>query len=1309
MLNKRIINTGSAGAACTTNTTQILDAGKIQSLALYRFEDDVNDTASSTGKFSKGAVFNGSSSYITTNLYLGYNWNSIPWSISFWAKADVAGDDYAFGTGNATGWAISFRSTGSVMLISGNNTAITYTVGQWKHFVYTFDGSSTTKGYGNGTLEDTQTSIPSHFASTNSITIGRYGAASSGYFDGQIDQIRFFNKELSSSEINTLYNETSSTVNTLQILGDTSCVAAYTFEGNANDLSTNYNGTASNVIYDYSGTASNISYATGLFGKAASFNPSNTSHINIDSLDFPTNNFTVSVWVYLNSVSASSGYDMILTTAKQNSGGYFYFTFSHNILYYYETGAGGAVQSSTTVSPNQWYHCVLTKSSIDGVKLYLNNTVVGSNSGFTSNNTANTTSGGVNTIGWYNTGSSTTASFDGLMDQMRIFDKALSSSEINSLYNETATTAALATIDNPATLAYYKMADATDETGSYDGTPTNVDFNVQGKYGFAAKFESSSSYLTVPAWGQSQSTDADYSLSFWLKFDSLPTGGANINLIQDSSGAAPMQLYIYGPSGGGHTISLQRFLGVYYYNSGYNSTAAKYNNFQTGQWYHIAISYVASGKNVSVYVNGTQSGSTYSLDTATGSYSAGSTNVYVTNPAGSMDQFRVFNKAISASEVTKLYNEIQCANTITAPENYFQTKLYTGTGASQNITGLNFAPGFVWIKDRSAGNWHNLQDTIRGATKHVYSNATNAEDTTSDGLTAFNSDGFTLGGGGGFGNNGNNFVSWNWKAASSDTTNNDGSITSTVRASQESGFSIVKWTASSTASDTIGSGLGKKVDFLITKKLNGSRGWHAWHKDLPNNGYLSLNSSDAESTPNGNRATVTNNNTFIAESTSGDSMIAYCFANIDGYQRIGSYIGNGSANGPYIYTGFEPAWILIKNVTTNGKYWYVYDNKRSTTKSLGKELYPNTNDVEYDYDSTGRLVADANGFHVVSTESGINTSGATMIFMAIAANPDTTEPTKANSFKTVLYTGDGNSSKSVTGVGFKPDFTWIKNRSSSGENHNAWDSVRGNGYTIYPNLSDAQNTGNLLTLNLDGFTLNTVNNNINTHNYASWNWKALDHDRNLANINTDGTIPSLVSANPAAGFSIVSLDKTGTNTDTYGHGLSSAPEMIILKRTVSSDDWYVYHKDLGNTVRVSLNSSAAQVTGTGVWGSTTPTSSIFTLQNQSGGHHIAYCWHSVLEYSKISSYVGSGSSKSITTGFQPSFVLIKNSTSQAWWNLSDSVRGASKSLFPNDSYQEVDDTGGQRAKTFNSTGFTLDGNNNDINGSGQTYIYMAIK
>ena len=202
-----------------TLTHDTLDVfGDSSCVALYQLDGNANDkggsyngTASnltySQGYINDGGDFNGSSSYITTNLYLGSNWNSIPWSISFWAKADVAGDDYAFGTGNATGWAISFRSTGSVMLISGNNTAITYTVGQWKHFVYTFDGSSTTKGYGNGTLENTQTSIPSHFASTNSITIGRYGTASSGYFDGQIDQIRFFNKELSSSEVSTIYNE----------------------------------------------------------------------------------------------------------------------------------------------------------------------------------------------------------------------------------------------------------------------------------------------------------------------------------------------------------------------------------------------------------------------------------------------------------------------------------------------------------------------------------------------------------------------------------------------------------------------------------------------------------------------------------------------------------------------------------------------------------------------------------------------------------------------------------------------------------------------------------------------------------------------------------------------------------------------------------------------------------------------------------------------------------------------------------------------------------------------------------------------
>ena len=200
------------------------------------------------GDLGTAAEFNGTNSYITTSLYLGANWNATAWTISFWAKADVAGDDYAFGTGNATGMAISFRGVGSVYLISGNNTAITYTVGEWKHFVYTHNGSGTTKGYGNGTLEDTNTSVTSYFSSTDPLTIGRYGLSSAGYFDGQIANIRVYNAELNASQVTQLYQETDATSNTLNFPTDAGCVAHYLLESGVTDTSGNYNGTAQGTI-----------------------------------------------------------------------------------------------------------------------------------------------------------------------------------------------------------------------------------------------------------------------------------------------------------------------------------------------------------------------------------------------------------------------------------------------------------------------------------------------------------------------------------------------------------------------------------------------------------------------------------------------------------------------------------------------------------------------------------------------------------------------------------------------------------------------------------------------------------------------------------------------------------------------------------------------------------------------------------------------------------------------------------------------------------------------------------------------------
>ena len=214
--------------------------------------------------------------------------------------------------------------------------------------------------------------------------------------------------------------------------------------------------------------------------------------------------------------------------------------------------------------------------------------------------------------------------------------------------------------------------------------------------------------------------------------------------------------------------------------------------------------------------------------------------------------------------------------------------------------------------------------------------------------------------------------------------------------------------------------------------------------------------------------------------------------------------------------------------------------------------------------------------------------------------------------------------------------------------------------------------------------------------------------------NTDGAIPSTVAANVEAGFSIVSYTATGS-TATVGHGLGTAPDLILAKTSNQAYNWIAYSSALGSSTQLLLDSGNAAQTGSSIMASTDPTSTVFTagagnnLNYANGNTIIAYCFTSIPGYSRVGSYIGTGATGNFQyTGFQPSLVLIKNATSSGWWNLSDSKRGANKSLFPNDNYQEVDDAGTQRAKTFNSTGFTLDGNNGDINGSGDKYIFLAI-
>ncbi len=335
-------------------------------------------------------------------------------------------------------------------------------------------------------------------------------------------------------------------------------------------------------------------------------------------------------------------------------------------------------------------------------------------------------------------------------------------------------------------------------------------------------------------------------------------------------------------------------------------------------------------------------------------------------------------------------------------------------------------------------------------------------------------------------------------------------------------------------------------------------------------------------------------------------------------------------------------------------------------------------------------------------------------------------------FNTVTYAGDDATSRSITGVGFQPDFSWIKNRTSSCD-HVLFDVVRGvadtaAGKQLSSNLTSAEpsNTnGHIKSFDSDGFSLRDgssgseprLNTNKGSTNYASWNWKA----GGTASSNGDGSITSSVSANTTAGFSIVSYTGTGS-TATVGHGLSVAPEFLVVKnRTTASTAWQVGSDYLPHATPwsryVTLSSDAAETNSTQMWNDTAPTSSVFTIKdagdvNTNTNNYIAYCFHSVDGYSKVGNYAGNNSTDGVFvyTGFRPAWVLIKSMGSGESWSLIDNKRNtynyAETALFPNLSMADTSQINSRLDMLSN--GFKLRSNYDRVNGTGYTYLYLAF-
>jgi len=340
--------------------------------------------------------------------------------------------------------------------------------------------------------------------------------------------------------------------------------------------------------------------------------------------------------------------------------------------------------------------------------------------------------------------------------------------------------------------------------------------------------------------------------------------------------------------------------------------------------------------------------------------------------------------------------------TIDDPSAYFHTQLYTGDGASSNsitndANAGDFKPDWLWVKNRSSsgGTGPNIIfDSTRGPTKDLHTNNTEAEHTNSHVLLSFDTDGFSVGTGGAVNNNTDNFVAWQWKANGGTTASNtSGDITTTVQANTTAGFSIFTYTGTGTAGDTIGHGLGAVPDWIWIKArsiANDQTIYHSANTSAPETDFLILQGTDATSdsdtrwndtAPTSTLITLGNN---AGVNGSTQTYVGYAFAEKQGYSKFGSYTGISNDDGAFVYTGFAPAWVMIKRTDT-AKNWYIFDNKRPGYNVINRLIAPNLSDAEVDGSEKIDLLS--NGFKLRQSFTHTNTDGGTFIYMAFAEHP----------------------------------------------------------------------------------------------------------------------------------------------------------------------------------------------------------------------------------------------------------------------------------------------------------------------------------
>jgi hypothetical protein len=626
-------------------------------------------------------------------------------------------------------------------------------------------------------------------------------------------------------------------------------------------------------------------------------------------------------------------------------------------------------------------------------------------------------------------------------------------------------------------------------------------------------------------------------------------------------------------------------------------------------------------------------------------------------------------------------------------ENVFSTWLYTGNGVTQTITnGLNLTGdgGMTWIKNRSAVADHFLFDTARGALIEVNSNSNAAQVSLAASLTAFNTNGFSLGGAAGVNTNADNYVSWAFQE-------------------QQKFFDVVTYTGTG-INRIVAHNLDSVPGCIMIKRTDNIGDWQVYHRSLANTQYTVLNSTAAVATgaTRWNSTTPTDAvfslGTDATVNASGGTYVAYLFAHdaggfgptgIDNVISCGSYTGNGNNNGPVVTLGYEPQWLMIKNTTGTGG-WNIVDTMRGMPAQFTSQyLRANATDAEA---TSYYAYTNATGFQIGFNGSEVNTNASTYIYIAIRRGPMRVPTTGTSVFNPTAIT---TSTATVISTGFPVDLQFLRSRDNTNPNAPVMDRLRG--VTSNPSSTGAGPQ-------FDTTNANAENTAFNTQGWGNTGYLVASNARaGTPNVYWNfGRAPSFLD--------VVCYTGTGTAT-TVAHNLAAVPQLMIVKSRSNATDWQVYSSTLPNTQYLVFNTTAARVVDATRWNSTTPTASVFSIGTASevntlAATYAAYLFTSCPGVSRVGSYTGTATTQIINCGFLAGarFVMIKRTDSAGDWYVWDSARGI---VAGNDPYLLINNSAAEVTSTdyidTAAAGFEITNTAPAaINANGGNYIFLAI-